>query len=238
LGCLITADLSWDSELRARIGSAHKAWAQHRATVFLNPRLSMKIRSTQFKQTVVVALLYGAETWTMTKEQLERLRVVYVGFLRQMAGFKWWMKKSNDEVLARTEMPPWERYVASRTLRWWGHLKRQDEGVRLTKAALVSSIDTRKYKEATGQVTGRVRGVTFETRVKAAAEVAVRYWPGQMVPRYSDKQVWSNRKIWTRFSSPVSESKFRWAAAWRSSRPGARDHRVPDSPSGVSQVVF
>jgi hypothetical protein len=223
LGCLITTDLSWESELRARIGSAQAAWARHRATVFLNTRLSMKIRTTQFKQTVVVALLYGAETWTMTAAQLDRLRVTYMFFLRQMAGFKWWMRRSNDEVLARTEMPTWERYAASRSLRWWGHVMRQDGEERLTKMVLTNKINKEEYNKMMVQVpTSRVPGVPFEKCVARAVKEAVCWWPGQMVPQYAHPQVWSNRKIWTRFSSPVSESKFLWTP-WRGSLPGASD---------------
>jgi hypothetical protein len=79
-----------------------------------------------YKVHVISALLYAAETWVTTSTQEDRLAALYNAQVRQICGVKWWHFRTNEDVLAAAELPSFRLLLASRRLRWVGHLHRMD----------------------------------------------------------------------------------------------------------------
>jgi hypothetical protein len=257
LGCLITSDLSWDREVAARISSARKNWHRDKCSVFLNTRLPLQTRVRHFHVTVLVALLYGAEVWTMTKTQTQQLAAVYHCFLRQMLRIHWWQYVSNARVLAIARLPPFERPVASRTLRWLGHLTRMD-GARLTATAkdfkvvppecAACSFPLGKFHfcPATGAphdfptTTPHSSFKTWGRQADEAIATAVTHYPFRSVPDWTN--IVDDRAAWRTFSSAFDASTS-WDASqrqhyFRMHRGGVGDHSGPLTGLSAPLKVF
>ncbi len=74
-------------------------------------------------------LLYGAETWAMTK-QLEALMIPCdVRMLRYLMGIRWRDGVSNEEVVRRSGLEGLEEVLHKVRLRWFGHVRRREEHV-------------------------------------------------------------------------------------------------------------
>ena len=74
LGTIISSNLSDDADISRRIQQASKAFGSLSAGVFCNRKyLSAKIRRRLFMAIVINLLLWGCETWALTKQQHQRL---------------------------------------------------------------------------------------------------------------------------------------------------------------------
>ena len=86
------------SDIRARTVKARAAFNK------LNKLLSRKTKITIFKTNVVAVLLYGCETWRMTKEDEYKLNVFQHKCLRKILKAYWPMKISNVEIRERSSI--------------------------------------------------------------------------------------------------------------------------------------
>ena len=150
-----------------------------------------------FKVAVLPALLYCAETWDATEAQLSGLRVQYNNFLRDITGSKWWQYQSTEDLLFTTHMPPFERYTASRVLRWFGHVERMD--ITHRDAKLFLSPDLLDCEEQQPTAIRSARRTTFKTAVDRAMRTAIQFYPDDFVPTPLD--IVTNRVEWRKFSS-------------------------------------
>ena len=75
--------------------------------------------------TVESILLYGSETWTLTKTLQKRLDGCYTRMLRMAYNISWKEKKTNVQLY--DGLPPVSSKVASRRLKLAGHCVRHPE---------------------------------------------------------------------------------------------------------------
>jgi hypothetical protein len=138
-----------------------------------------------------------------------------MSFVRQLLQVKWWHMKSDEMCLSIARLPPWERYTASRTLRWLGHLHRMDTS-RMTSIAWRGELDVRakhillKPCTAGGQSLQwsqiardpewrTPKLLTWERVAQRAIDVAVRYYPYFHVPQW--REITHHRHEWRTFSA-------------------------------------
>ncbi|KAH7704024.1 endonuclease-reverse transcriptase [Aphelenchoides avenae] len=95
-----------------------------------------KMRANLFNTTVLPALLYGCETWTLTKRQEDKLSTTERAMERRVLGITMWDQERNEAVRERTGFADAVTEARKRKLRWAGHVARRDEG-RWTKATTV-----------------------------------------------------------------------------------------------------
>ena len=76
-----------DTKIVHRVAGANSAFARlHQAKVCLYKALSLSTK-LQFLQTIVmIALLYGVETWSLLDKQLHQLSVFHMRCLRRICG--------------------------------------------------------------------------------------------------------------------------------------------------------
>jgi len=91
LGTIISSDLTDNADIARRIQQASKAFGSLREGVFcnqkhLNPN---KIHRHLFSAIVINLLLWGCETWALTKQHQNRLNSCYNKWIRAMTGTKW-----------------------------------------------------------------------------------------------------------------------------------------------------
>lgn len=124
LGCLLTEDMRCTKEIKVRIAMAKEAFSKHRQ--LLCSKLDLKLRKRLAKCFVWSVALYGAETWTMRKEDERRIEALEMWIWRRMEKISWVEKVRNEDVLKRIgEDRSMMKTVKRRKGRWLGHWIRQ-----------------------------------------------------------------------------------------------------------------
>ena len=95
---LITENGKCEEEIRRRIEIARKSFTKMR-TVQTNPKLSITSRIRFIKCYVWSTLLYGVETWTISKISHQRLEAFEMWTLRRLLRISWTRCVTNEEVL-------------------------------------------------------------------------------------------------------------------------------------------
>lgn len=126
LGSTVTSNLSLNVEIDTRIGKAATMFGKLRARVWNNNHLSVRTKIMVYQASIVSILLYGAETWTTYAKHERKLNAFHMRCLRSILGVTWKDKITNEEVLARTQLPSLTALLKQRRLRWLGHVYRMD----------------------------------------------------------------------------------------------------------------
>jgi hypothetical protein len=95
--------------------------------------ISKKLKIKTYKTVILLVVLYGCETWSLTLREEHRLRVFENIVLRRIFGPKReehgsWRKLYNDELHSLYSSPHIVRVIKSRRMRWAGHVARMGEG--------------------------------------------------------------------------------------------------------------
>ena len=126
LGQKFTENGKCDEEIKCRIGQARAAFNSLR-NVLCCRKLSLTSRSRLLKCYVWSTLLYGVETWTISKTSRRRLEAFEMWCLRRMMRISWTSRISNENVLSKAEVQR-ELYsvVQKRKLSFFGHIMRHE----------------------------------------------------------------------------------------------------------------
>jgi len=101
----------------------------HLSSSLLSKKLKIKIY-----RTVILPVLYGCETWSLTLREERRLSVFEKRVLRRVFGPKKdevtgdWRKLHNEELSDLYSLQNILRVVKSRRMRWARHVARMGEG--------------------------------------------------------------------------------------------------------------
>ena len=134
LGNIVSKKGGTDEDIQARIGKARRAFVMLRP-IWRSTALTTKTKLRIFESNVKAVLLYGSETWRLTKRLEQKLQVFINKSLRNILRI-WWPKKvSNKELWRQTGQQPIEQEIRHRTWGWIGHTLRRPDG-HLAKRAL------------------------------------------------------------------------------------------------------
>ena len=123
LGSKVTADGDSEVEVQARLSKARYAFASLR-TVWKAKQLSMQTKIRLFKSNVLSVLLYGAESWKVTKTISHSIEVFQNRCLRRIFKIYWPSVISNEDLLKKANLPPLTTEIKRRRWRWIGHILR------------------------------------------------------------------------------------------------------------------
>ena len=125
-------------------------------------------------------LLYGAESWKVTKSVCQKLEVFQNKCLRRILGIYWPNKISNYELRRKTCVRPVSLEVKQRGWRWIGHICRMPL-VAIPQVAMRWTPDGKRKR-------GRPRE---SQRRSVEREIKEKGWSwGQVVKLAEDKQHW------------------------------------------------
>ena len=126
LGSLVSENGRCDAEIRSRIGIGKANFGQMRG-ILTNMSLSIEVRLRILKSYIWSVMLYGCETWNISKEMKKRLEAAEMWFIRRMMRVPWVERVTNQEVLRRagTTRELWT-VVKRRQLGFLGHVLRGD----------------------------------------------------------------------------------------------------------------
>ena len=87
-------------------------------------KLSLQTKLRLFKSNVLTTLLYGAESWKMTKTIGKKLEVFQRRCLRRIVDVRWPNTISNEDLYSMTATRPITEEIRRRRWRWIGHVLR------------------------------------------------------------------------------------------------------------------
>ena len=116
-----------DEDIQARIGKARQALAMLRP-IWRSTALTTKTKLRVFGSNVKAVLLYGSETWQLTRGLKQKLQVFINKSLRNILRIWWPRRIRNEELWRQAEQRPVEQEIRQRAWGWMGHtLRRPDE---------------------------------------------------------------------------------------------------------------
>ena len=129
LGAMISEDGRCIDDVKGRIGMAKEAFNKRKE--LLTKSMNKDIKKRMVKSLVWPVALYGCETWTMRKEEMDRLAAFEMWIWRRMEKISWTEKKSNEEILRLVgEERCMLEVIAKRKKAWIGHVVRGRAGLR------------------------------------------------------------------------------------------------------------
>ena len=134
LGSIIDQQGGTDADVKARIGKARAAFIQLN-NIWKSRELSRNTKIRLFNSNVKSVLLYGAETWRMTKTTIRKLQAFTNSCLRRILQIRWPETISNTSLLERTGQASTEEEIRKRRWGWIGHTLRKPAN-NITRQAL------------------------------------------------------------------------------------------------------
>ena len=124
LGSVVDQIGGTDSDVKARIGKARASFLQLK-TIWKSNKIGKKTKLRIFNSNVKSVLMYGAETWRMTKATVHKIQTFINNCLRQIMKIRWPEKVSNKTLWERTSQNPVEEDITRRRWGWLGHTLRK-----------------------------------------------------------------------------------------------------------------
>ena len=97
LGSIITEDGRSLNDVKARIALAKDAFSKRKE--LLTKSLSKELK----KRIVWPVVMYGCETWTLRKAEIDKLQALEMWIWRRLENISWEQKIRNEEVLRRVK---------------------------------------------------------------------------------------------------------------------------------------
>jgi len=108
------------------MGQLDRVWRQN--------RLSLATKLRIYTTCVLAVGLYGAETWTLLKEDLRRLQAFHMTCQRRILGIGWNDFITNRAVAEGTNLPSTLSTIAARRHFIFGHIRRMSDSTPAHKA--------------------------------------------------------------------------------------------------------
>ena len=86
LGVMVSNDGSMEKEIEARIGNARRVIGGMNDAVFRRKELSESTKIKVVDATMIPVLMYGYETWSLTKKQQSKVQAIQMNVLRRIEG--------------------------------------------------------------------------------------------------------------------------------------------------------
>lgn len=175
LGQLITSDGKNEKEILRRISIARCTFLQMSKSLCCRD-IKLDTRQRILRCYIWPTLLYGAETWTISKTMIRKITAFEMWSYRKMLKIPWTEKVTNAEVLNRMETTPQlERTIKTRTLKYFGHVMRHQG---LQKSLLEGHLEAKRQR-------GRPRQTWMDN---------IKNWTGlnyqQAIRQTNDRKLW------------------------------------------------
>ncbi|PFX11746.1 Craniofacial development protein 2 [Stylophora pistillata] len=128
LGCTTSNNNYFELEIGKRIGKAATNMAKLSTRVWENKKLTTQTKVAVYRACIVSTLIFGSQSWITYASQEKRLNIFHMRCLRRILSISWTDKVSNNEVLARSNIPSSFTLVRQRRLRWLGDAYRMEDG--------------------------------------------------------------------------------------------------------------
>ena len=112
-----------EQDITTRVGKARSSFNKL-TKVWKSSQYSMQTKTRIFNSNILTVLLYGSETWRMTKRDEDELDSFQHKCLRKILKIYWPMKVANEEVRKRTGSERLSTQIRTQRWTWIGHVLR------------------------------------------------------------------------------------------------------------------
>jgi len=126
LGGVVEPNATWEVEINACISKAKGRFAEMQRVWHLR-KLKVELRMQCFRAYVLPVLLFGIETWALTKKQSNQLEVVHSDYLRQILNVRRADRHSKHHLWSQCGTVSLASHLAAHRLRWLGHVLRMGD---------------------------------------------------------------------------------------------------------------
>jgi len=124
LGSVVDELGGTDADIKTRISKARNAFVSL-GKVWKDRSITTRTKCRLFNSNVKSVLLYGCETWKLTKTLLNKLQIFVNTCLRKILRIRWPDKIRNEELWERTGQKMLAKELGRRRWRWLGHTLRK-----------------------------------------------------------------------------------------------------------------
>ena len=132
----------WEERERRGYWGRWKKWSEM-AGLLTDKRTPLRIRGSAYESCIRSVMLYGSETWAMTKKDEDILRKCDRRMLRYMERVKWQDGVSSEEVARRCGLGDILERARHGRLQWLWHVRREGEEGVLSKVEKIQVIGNR-----------------------------------------------------------------------------------------------
>ena len=140
LGGIVTENNDVSEEIKARLAAGNRCYFKF-LYLLKSSLISRRLKLLIYKSIIKPVVLYGSETWTLTKTDEELIQRWERKVLRRIFGAicvdGFWRMRTNKELDLLYQSPTIVREVKARRIRWLGHVQRMEEN-RVPKKVLCS----------------------------------------------------------------------------------------------------
>ena len=137
LGVNIHNTGSSEHDIRKRIAIARNCMASLDRNIW-HSSISLSTKLRLYRVFILPVILYGAETWSPTRQLARNLDAFDQWCLRRMLRISWRDRISNEEVRQRTDQPPLTDIIRTTRLKFFGHIARADPSMDHSRALRAS----------------------------------------------------------------------------------------------------
>ena len=187
LGSLIDPFAGCRTECLRRIGLASSCM-RDLAGVWKQSHLSLQTKLRLYSTLVTPILLYGSDTWTLTKSELSRLQAFHMRNQRLIMNIKWYDRVRNVEIAGRTGLPHIGTTIQRQRHALFGHVARLNPDAPACQAlALLRDVNEgRRLPQSWRRPRGRPRTTwTQQVRTDTGLPVSTAW------KRATDRMRWS-----------------------------------------------
>ena len=148
LGVTVSERNEIDIEIKERIAAGNRCYFAL-SSIMRSRKISKKTKLRTYNIVIRPTVLYGCDTWTLTKERRRKLEVFENNILRRILGPVFdaengeWRKRHNEEIREETGQQLLQSVVCGRRARWAGHCARMHEG-RLPRMVMDGTVGGRR----------------------------------------------------------------------------------------------
>ena len=143
LGSAVNSHALLDDEVVNRIAKASNAFGKLRHRLWKDRGIRLETKIKVYRAVVLSTLLYGAETWTLYRSQINQLDVFHKRCLRSICGYTLDDRVSNSDLLEGCKIAGIEAFLIQSQLRWSGHVLRMSDK-RIPKILMFSELKSGK----------------------------------------------------------------------------------------------
>ena len=127
LGSTVQSNGECGREVKKRVQAGWNGW-RRMSGVICDRRVPARVKGKVYKVAVRPAMLYGLETVTLTKRQEAEMEVAQLKMLRFSLGVTRMDKIRNEYIRGTAQVGKFGEKTREARLRWYGHLRRKDDG--------------------------------------------------------------------------------------------------------------
>ena len=127
LGSTVQSNGECGREVKKRVQAGWNGW-RRMSGVICDRRVPARVKGKVYKVAVRPAMLYGLETVALTKRQEAEMEVAELKMLRFSLGVTRMDKIRNEYIRGTAQVEKFGEKTREARLRWYGHLRRKDDG--------------------------------------------------------------------------------------------------------------